>query len=178
MTRDVLRRQVLKKGLFGGFLLAASGAGWLGFRPHGNRLQVLTALAKCWVPEHAVFPSSRALQTAQACERVIALTDEATQTELTQLLSLFENALPNFLFGLRPRPFTQLGLDEQQRVLAEWRDSRLSIRKTGYLALRGLVMAAYYGDAATWSAVGYPGPPPGIHQPQAPVWKGGGAPHE
>ena len=57
--------------------------------------------------------------------------------------------------------------------LNEWRDSRLTLRRTGYRALRGLALAAYYGNPATWIAVGYGGPPPGIHDPNAPVWKGG-----
>jgi hypothetical protein len=37
-------------------------------------------------------------------------------------------------------------------------------------------MAAYYGNSKTWAAVKYPGPLPGIHDPNAPVWKGGDAP--
>ena len=84
--------------------------------------------------------------------------------------------MPNFLFGGRTTPFTQLDPNEQDEVLAEWRDSRLTLRRTGYRALRGLAMAAYYGNKATWPAVHYPGPLPGIHDPSAPVWKGGDEP--
>ena len=70
----------------------------------------------------------------------------------------------------------QLDPGEQDQVLAEWRDSRLSLRRTGYRALRGIAIAAYYGDQATWGAVGYPGPLPGIHDPTAPQWKGSDEP--
>jgi hypothetical protein len=41
------------------------------------------------------------------------------------------------------------------------------------LALRTLMMGAYYGNSGTWNAVKYPGPPAGIFDSQAPVWKGG-----
>jgi hypothetical protein len=89
---------------------------------------------------------------------------------------LFENALPNFLFGFRTTPFTQLGAEDQETVLAEWRDSSITLRRTAYRALRGLSIAGYYGHQDVWPAIGYAGPPRGIHDPNAPVWKGGGEP--
>ena len=97
-------------------------------------------------------------------------------SELKQLLNLFENALANFLFGGRITPFTQLDPQEQDAVLDEWLHSRFSVRRTGFTALRGLVLAAYFVRPETWPAVGYPGPPKAFHDPNAPVWKGGGEP--
>jgi hypothetical protein len=181
------RRGFLKKGLFGGLLLALGGGGFL-FTRRGAQvaippgLQVLNAqeYAVMWTivqrfhPPKQGFPAADAIATTVAADGIIALLEEVTQEEIKQLLMLFENALPNFLFGGRTTPFTQLNPTEQDEVLDEWRDSRLTLRRTGYRALRGLAMAAYYGNKATWSAVGYPGPLPGIHDPNAPVWKGGG----
>ena len=183
------RRGFLKKGLFGGALLALGGAGWLFTRPSAatpapdglkvldaREYAVMHAIVQRLIPAHAHFPSPDSLRTTVACDGVLAMLEEVTQNEVKQLLMLFENALPNFLFARRTKPFTQLGVDEQDVVLAEWRDSRLTLRRTGFLALRGTVMAAYYGNAETWAAVGYSGPPAGIHDPNAPVWKGGDAP--
>jgi hypothetical protein len=183
------RRGFLKKGLFGGLLLALGGGGWLATRrsaqvsmPSGLRVlnaaeyAVMWAIVQRFVPVREGFPTADSLNTAVACDGVMALMEEVTQGELKQLLMLFENALPNFLFGGRADPFTQLMPAEQEQVLSEWRDSRLTIRRTGYLALRGIVMAAYYGNKATWAAGGYAGPLPGIHDPNAPVWKGGAEP--
>ncbi len=183
------RRGVLKKGLFGGLLLALGGGTWLATRrgaqvavPAG--LQVLNAAeyAVVWavvqrfIPARDGFPTPESLQTALACDGILARTEDVTQSDLKQLLMLFENALPTFLFGGRTSPFTQLEPREQDEVLAEWRDSRIPLRRTGYLALRGLAMAGYYGNPQTWGAVHYPGPLPGIHDPNAPVWKGGDEP--
>jgi hypothetical protein len=183
------RRGFLKKGLFGGLLLALGGGGFLFTRrgasvamPGG--LQVLNAseYAVMWAivqrfnPAREGFPAADTLNTAVAADGIIALLEPVTQEEIKQLLMLFENALPNFLFGGRAVPFTQLNPVEQEEVLGEWRDSRLTLRRTGYRALRGIAVAAYYGNQATWSAVGYPGPPPGIHDPTAAVWKGGETP--
>ena len=183
------RRGVLKKGLLGGLVLALGGGGWLFTRrsatvalPEGLQVldareyAVLWALVQRFAPPREGFPGADELKTAVACDGILAMVDDTSRTEVRQLLLLFENALPNFLFGGRTRPFTQLDPVEQEAVLTEWRDSRLTVRRTGYLALRGLVLAAYYGNPGTWAAVGYPGPPAGIHDPAAPVWKGGGAP--
>ncbi len=183
------RRGVLKKGLFGGLVLALGGGGWLFTRrsavvalPEGLQVldareyAVMWALVQRFAPVRVGFPSADELKTAVACDGILAMTDDTSRAEVKQLLLLFENALPNFLFGGRARPFTQLDPVTQDEVLAEWRDSRLVLRRTGYLALRGLALAAYYGNPGVWAAVGYGGPPAGIYDPAAPVWKGGGEP--
>lgn len=184
------RRGFLKKGLFGTALLALGGGGFLFMRPTRHtkpppeglvtftedEYAVLDAIARRFVPPKEGFPSVDEVRPALAADRMFARAPEDAKKELKQLLGLFENGLGNFLFGFRTRPFTQLSPDEQDRVLAEWRDSRLAIRRSGYRALHVLLMTSYYGAPETWSALGYPGPPPGFHQPDAPVWKGGGEP--
>lgn len=183
------RRGVLKKGLIGGALLAVGGGAWLFTRPSApvtlpDGLKVLNereyaclhALVQRFIPPNQNFPDADALNTTVAADGVLAMMEESTRDELKQLINLFENALPAFLFGRRRKTFSTLSMDEQFAVLDEWRDSRITIRRTGFLALRGVVMAAYYGNPKTWAAVKYPGPPQGIHDPNAPVWKGGEAP--
>ncbi|HET9451941.1 MAG TPA: hypothetical protein VFO83_13715, partial [Aggregicoccus sp.] len=72
--------------------------------------------------------------------------------------------------------FTRLSPEAQDAVIADWRDSGLALRRTGFQALRALAAGAYYSSPRVWPAVGYPGPPSALHDPAAPVWKGGGAP--
>ena len=183
------RRSFLKRGLFGGLLLAVGGGGWLFTRrsaqvalPAGLQVlnareyTVMWALVQRFVPARAGFPAADSLDTTLNCDGIFARLEVVTQNELKQLLMLFENALPNFLFGGRTAPFTQLSPTEQDLVLAEWRSSRLIVRRTGYKALRAIALSAYYGNPAVWPALKYPGPLPGIHDPNAPVWKGGGEP--
>ena len=64
-----------------------------------------------------------------------------------------------FLFSGRVTPFTALDPSAQDVVLREWRDSRLAVRRTGYEALRKLVLASYYSAPEVWPSMGYPGPP-------------------
>jgi hypothetical protein len=52
-----------------------------------------------------------------------------------------------------------MSAETQDAVLAEWADSSLKLRRTIYKALRGIIVAAYYGNPATYASVGYPGPP-------------------
>jgi hypothetical protein len=184
------RRSLLKRGLLGGALLAAGGAGFLALRG-GRRVSppkeglhvfsvreyaVLLALAPRLVGTLPGWPSVEEVGVALAVDRIVERTEPSVHAELKQLLGLFENGLAGFFFGGRTVPFTALGADEQDVVLAEWRDSRVALRRTGYNALRTLVLAGYYQSATTWEAMGYPGPQEGFFQPSAPVWYGGTAP--
>jgi hypothetical protein len=184
------RRAFIKRGVFGTALLTVGGASGLAFRrsalvdlpPEGllvlgrRELSVLDAVARRLIVPAPGAPSLDEARVAFRCDRILALADETSQVEARQLLQLFESALAGFLFGARVTPFTRLGPDAQDEVLREWMTSRLEVRRTGYSALRSLVTAAYYGNPITWATAGYPGPPKAFHDPNAPVWKGGGAP--
>lgn len=184
------RRTLIKRGLFGGALLAVGGGTGLllrrgalvdlpagGLKVLGRReYAVLDAIARRIIVPQPGFPTVDEVKVAAVCDDVLARGDETLQVELRQLLELFDNALAGFLLGARITPFTRLEPSEQDVVLREWMNSRLAIRRTGFLAIRILVTAVYYGSALTWAAVGYGGPPKAFHDPNAPVWKGGGAP--
>ncbi|MBL8917931.1 MAG: gluconate 2-dehydrogenase subunit 3 family protein [Myxococcaceae bacterium] len=183
------RRGFLKKGLLGGALLALGSGAFLFTRKSvlveapadglsvltEREFAVLTALSYRLIPRREGFPGVEVVQVARACDRILSLVDVTALTEMKQLLLLFENALPNFLFGRRASTFSTMSTDDQDAVLAEWQTSRLTVRRTGYTALRGLVMAGYFASDTTWAGMGYPGPHAGIHDANAPVWKGGGA---
>ena len=185
------RRSLIKRGLLGGALLAAGGAGFLALRggapvslpPDGllvftpAQFAVLDAVARRMVRPRPGWPTVDQIGVARAADRIAARVEPSAQKELRQLLGLFENGLAGFLFGGRTRPFTRLDGEEQDRVLAEWRDSRLAVRRTGHAALRTLVLAGYYQSPSVWPAVGYSGPP-GIFADAAsqPEWRGGDQP--
>ncbi|MFZ5470182.1 MAG: gluconate 2-dehydrogenase subunit 3 family protein [Myxococcota bacterium] len=182
------RRSFLRRGLVGGALLALGGGGFLASRRtalvplpvegllvlDATEYAVVHALATRFIVPQEGWPTIADVGVPLAVDRLLALAPTDARAELRQLLGLFENALPNFLFGARTRPFTQMAAEEQDQVLAEWRDSAVTLRRTGFTALRSLVLAGYYGSSKVHQAVGYPGPPQGFHQPDAPVWKGGG----
>lgn len=184
------RRGFLKKGIFGGVLLALGGGAALWFRSSkeaelpseallvlsAKEYAVVLAIAARLMPISGDYPAHEKIRTGLNADRILAKLDPTALAEMKQLLNLFENALPNFLFGLRISPFTQLTGAEQDAVLGEWNTSRLILRRTGFSALRSLALAAYFVKSDTWAAVGYPGPPKGFCDPSAPVWKGAGEP--
>lgn len=182
------RRSLIKRGLLGGAVLAVGGAGFLASRgtrrgkPPPRPLSVLSE------DEHAVMQAIAARvvlpgegapsldDTAWNVDQLLTAVDSSAVKEVKQVLGLFESALAGFLFGGRVTPFTRLSPEEQDRVLREWQQSRLLVRRTSFSALKTLALAGYYGSSAAWGYLGYPGPPIAFNDPGAPVWKGGGQP--
>jgi hypothetical protein len=169
------RRQLLRRGLFGGALLLLGGGGLLALRPGRSAtlpkegLKVLDhreyalvqAVADRMIPQLPELPRPE-VDVGARVDGIIAGLSPSAQRELKQLFGLFDNALFGFLFGGQTRPFTLLEPADQDEVLGQWRDSRLAVRRTGFAALRGLVMGAFYSAPAAWPLVGYPGPPEGF----------------
>jgi hypothetical protein len=185
------RRSLIKRGLLGGALLAAGGVGFLAFREGAAvplpadgllvftpaQFAVLDAVARRMVRPRPGWPTVDEVGVARAADRIAARVEPSAQKELRQLLGLFDNGLAAFLLAGRTRPFTRLTGPEQDTVLADWRDSRIAVLRTGYAALRTLVLAGYYQSPSIWPAVGYGGPP-GIFQdgPSQAEWRGGDTP--
>ena len=49
--------------------------------------------------------------------------------------------------------------EEVAAFLRRWRTSRFGLLRAGYQALTQLILAAWYGNPASWERLGYPGPP-------------------
>ena len=94
-------------------------------------------------------------------ERIDALVQALpphAQAELSQLLGLLETGVGRrTLAGLAP-DWRSASVLEVQQALQSMRSSRLGLRLQSYQALHEIVGAAYFSDASTWPALGYPGP--------------------
>jgi hypothetical protein len=166
------RRDFLRKGLVGGLLLAAGGGAFLATRRTRaaaglGPLQVLTpeeatvvlAVANRLVPERVGFPRPLEVGVPRKVDAVVAGLHPGTQKEIRRLLNLFEGAVAGFLFEGQLRTFTSCSPWEQDDRLRGWAHSRVTLRRSGFRALKKLVTAAYYASPETWPAIGYPGPP-------------------
>lgn len=163
------RRTFIRRGLFGGLLLAVGGSVRLVAWPSDERLRarhplraldarkfaVLAAIAARTVPAS----DADAITVAERVDAQMALAPPEARADFGKLLLLVENALTGFVLDGRARPFTRLGAAAQDEVLAAWRDSRLALRRSGYGVLRKLTQAAWYAAPEAWADVGYPGPP-------------------
>ncbi|QSQ24200.1 hypothetical protein JY651_04305 [Pyxidicoccus parkwayensis] len=186
MDVSLTRRRLLKRGLFGGALLALGGSAVLASRdglslPVPEGLQVLgpreyatlQALARRAFPARAGWPDADTARVAVVADGLLARGDPSVAKEVKDLLGLFDNALAGFLFSGRVTPFSRLSPEEQDAAFEDWRTSRLVLRRSAHHALRTLVHSAYYMHPAVSAAAGYV-PPEGFHDANAVVWKGEG----
>lgn len=163
------RRTFIRRGLFGGLLLAVGGSVGLLAWPSDQRLRPRRPLRALDERQFAVLaavaartvgaPGADPIAIAERVDAQMALAPPEARADFGKLLLLFENALAGLVFDGRARPFTRLPPEAQDRVLAHWRDSRLAVRRSGYAALRKLTQAAWYAAPEAWADVGYPGPP-------------------
>jgi hypothetical protein len=161
----VTRRQLLKRGLFGGALLAAGGLGislWPTKRVTPRRpttavdgfgLSMFAAIAE------VMTPGADPVEVAHRADDFLAGQAPGDLVDLGRLLRLLENGVANGLFTGRPMPFSRMSIDARRTVLFSMRDSRLTLRRGGYQVLRRIVVASRWTDPAAWSTLGYGGPP-------------------
>jgi len=173
------RRNILGLGLGGAALLAAGGLGlglWpgqVGPVPDGLKVldarswTILSSVAEALCDGGTGQPSAATLGVATALDGTLATLHPGDAADLVQALLLLENALPGALLDGRPRPFTRCDLATRVATLEGWRTSRIPMRRTAFKALRGLVLAAYWGSPRLYAVEGYPGPPD-FGQAQAP----------
>jgi hypothetical protein len=89
----------------------------------------------------------------------LALAVPEARADFRNLLLLFENAAVGLLFEGRIKPFTHLEAAAQDKALEAWRTSKLALRRSGYLAVKRLTLAAHYSSPGTWESINYGGPP-------------------
>jgi hypothetical protein len=127
----------------------------------GQQYSILAAIAGRICPGGDGFPSASDIDVAGRVDALLDRLPAGTAGEITALLSAFESPLVGLLLDGRPRTFSTCAPEEQDAVLAEWRDSRLPQRRTAFLALQHLCSGAYWTHPAVLRAMGYPGPSPG-----------------
>jgi len=178
------RRGLLKRGVFGGALLALGGGGALFLReglslPLPEGLQVFgpreyatfQAIARRAFPPREGWPDADTARVALLADQVLARGDPLVAQEVRTVLGIFDNALAGLLFSGRVTPFSRLSPEAQDAALEDWRTSRLVFRRGAFHALRSLAHAAYYSHPAAIAATGYVAPQ-GFHVADAPVWRG------
>lgn len=163
------RRTFIRRGLFGGLLLAVGGSVGLVAWPSDERLRARKPLRALDSRQFAILaavagrmvraPGADPITIAERVDAQMATATPEGRADFGKLLLLFDNALAGFVLDAHVRPFTRLPPEAQDDVLAAWRDSRLALRRSGFAALRKLTQAAYYAAPEAWADVGYPGPP-------------------
>ena len=169
------RRQFLKVGLASGAVLA--GAGWLALREGGE-----PAPGFQWLDKRAAAdrhgPGSRRPR-GMRCPRTAPARTRGRDAKWSAAFDRAVSGLsPGGAGGNRAsssrcsawppgassspacaRPGHEATPDEVHAFLRRWRTSRFGLLRAGYQALTQLIVAAWYGNPASWERIGYPGPP-------------------
>lgn len=165
------RRVFLRVGLVGGALLVL--ARWIDFpgavaAPAHRFLDergVKSVAALVPVVLAGMLPTDENARRAAVAEIVAAFDRSVAglslpvQQEIGELFR-FLNAPPlRVAFAGLWRPLEDSTPAEIREFLLRWRDSRFELQRASYRALTQLLQAAWYGNSASWRAIGYPGPP-------------------
>ncbi|MCS7101251.1 MAG: hypothetical protein NZL99_06080 [Burkholderiaceae bacterium] len=116
---------------------------------------VIPALLDGVLPLEAAAAESACRQALQRTLQAIDGLAPATRAELDDLFSLLASRPGRWLAGV---DWDAAGPAEAARFLQRWRTSSFSLFVAAYQALHDLVLGPWYGDPATWDAIGYPGP--------------------
>lgn len=175
--RSVTRRELIQTGLAGAALLALGGcARSLGprspvFADDAYRYRVLSAgdrtlfaaiagaMLAGALPRTQVEGTSALVQVVRGIDIALAGLPPGTRGEFRQLLGLLEFPITRDLAAGVWSGWDRVPLGDVAKFLERWRFSGIALFRTGYQALHTIVMAAWYGNTASWARIGYPGPP-------------------
>lgn len=167
----ISRRRLIQRGLAGGALLALGGVGLsmqssVLRRPSGSlevlselEFSILSAVADRITPESKEALRASTLGVPEAIDGVLARMHPVDVADMKKVLNALESATMGLLFDLRPSPFTASSPEAQDATLRGWRDSRITLRRSGYKALHKVCTSAYWANPKTFELSGYPGPP-------------------
>jgi hypothetical protein len=163
------RRTLLGVGVAGAALLTLAGGGLALLRPglRDGRLapagrELFGAVAEAVLDGvlPVALPARRDAIDAHLSrlDVTVATLAPTARTELSQLVALLHSGPGRLAMCGMAANWADASKAEVQSALQAMRSSRLELRQQAYHALRDLTNAAYFADAATWAALGYPGP--------------------
>jgi hypothetical protein len=154
------RRRFLQVGIAGTAVLAT--AGWLS-RPRGGVVEALVPVVlEGSLPASGAERARAVRDVTEAFHRAVGGLTPAVQAEVGQLLALLRWMPTRLAFTGVASPLDEAAPGDVAAFLSRWRESRFDLLRAGYQALTQLIQAAWYDNPASWAAIGYPGPPPGV----------------
>jgi hypothetical protein len=164
---NIKRRQLIKTGMAGSVVLLATA--WLAapmddypVAVSGMRLDFLHAadgqIIRSIAPVMLGVAGLPLDAVVLGVDRAISVLIPAVQQELRQLFDLLANRWARWwLAGVRS-PWAMAQAGELSRFLQRWQNSSLLLLRSAYQALHALINAAWFGNPASWGALGYQQP--------------------
>ncbi|OHX10838.1 hypothetical protein BI347_20245 [Chromobacterium sphagni] len=163
------RRQLLKAGALGSAALLLAGY-WASPQVEPDGAGAAGPSLSCLRPQDALIlaalapvllglPGLPVAQVVAGVDKAVAGLQPAVRGEVRQLFDLLGNRWARrWLAGIRS-PWPSAAPAELERFLQDWRNSRFLLQRSAYQGLHLLLNAAWYGNPASWAAVGYRLPP-------------------
>ncbi len=141
---------------------AAEGAGAKSRALDPGARTIVAAIAPVMLA--GALPAGDKLQAAlrdvvQGTDAAVAALAPSVQHEVGQLFGLLGFPPTRYLVAGVRQPWDRADAADIERFLQTWRTSPFDKLRSAYDALHQLIGAAWYGNPASWSRVGYPGPP-------------------
>lgn len=174
----ITRRELLKWGLIGGAGLVTGCAGFdsatdshtlfadtehdYGFLTEADRVivaAVVPVMLAGALPQRGADHDTAVRDVVRGVDYAIGLLAEATRDELRGLFDVLGNALGRVVLAGIWSQWSRVRTLEVAEFLEGWRNAYLDLLRQGYQGLHELITAAWYGNPASWDAIGYAGPP-------------------
>jgi hypothetical protein len=98
-------------------------------------------------------------ETIANAGRAIAGLPPAAQKELGELFALLGFGPTRIALARVMAPWNEADPEQVAAFLERWRGSSFALLRSAYDALHQIVLAAWYGNPRSWTAIGYPGAP-------------------
>ncbi len=174
---DPARRRLLKTGLAGSLLLAASatlmsacarrepeapGAAKRAFLTPQDA-SIVRALAPVLLegglPADAAERAAGVEDVVSAFDGAVAAMPPAVREELRELFDLLGMSVTRALLAGVWTSWDRASAQDIAEFLERWKTSRFNLFLSAYFALHDLIAAGWYGDEKSWARIAYPGPP-------------------
>jgi hypothetical protein len=120
---------------------------------------VAPALLEGALPDEPASRREALRETLVGVDTAILGLPPAMQRELGQLFALLASLPGRVLLARTPRAWSDMSGADVEAFLLRLQASRWSLLRAAYDAIHQLVLAAWYGNPRSWSAIGYGGPP-------------------
>ena len=111
------------------------------------------------LPEEPQARAHAIREVVEAFDRAVSGLSPAVQKEVDQLFSILRFGPTRIAFTGLWAPVEEAPVEDVVAFLTRWRTSSFQIQRAGYQALTQLMEASWYGNSASWPAIGYSGPP-------------------
>lgn len=174
---DPARRRLLKTGIAGSLLLAASatltsacarrepeapGAAKRAFLTprDGSIVRALTpVLLEGSLPAGAAERAAAVEDVVSAFDGTVAAMPAAVRAELRELFDLLGMSVTRALLAGVWTSWDRASAQDVAGFLEDWKTSRFNLFRSAYFALHDLIASGWYGNEKSWARIGYPGPP-------------------